>query len=218
MKKVLFIAFALLLTMSLVFAAQSERNVSHKNRTEGNDSRNVRENQTENRGIGQNLSGQIREIKGELREGNYTGSLGQLLSVKQLSANLRELREGSISAKTDLNITAENDTDGKIKFKTKLKNGGEIEIKIMPNTASERALEVLRLKVCSADNNCTIQLKNVGSGKDEKVDYEIQIQRHSKILGIFSKKMSVTTDVDAGTGDVKVKKPWWAFLATEPAE
>ena len=103
-------------------------------------------------------------------------------------------------------------------MKTKLKNGQEIEIKIMPDTASERALERLRLKVCSPEKNCTIQLKDVGSGETEKVQYEVQLERHSRILGIFQKKMQVRAEVDAENGDVNIHKPWWAFLATEPAE
>ena len=84
--------------------------------------------------------------------------------------------------------------------------------------ASKKALEILKVKVCSSDNNCTIQLKDVGSGKTEKIQYEVQLERHSRILGIFEKKMHVIVDVDAETGDTTVHKPWWAFIATEPAE
>ena len=88
----------------------------------------------------------------------------------------------------------------------------------MPDTASERALERLKIKVCSTENNCTIQLKDVGNGKDEKIQYELQIERHSKILGIFQKKMKVSADIDSETGETKIHKPWWAFIASEPAE
>jgi len=171
-----------------------------------------------NQGIGQNLSQQVSEIKEELKDGNYNGSLGQLLNVRELAANLKELRVNGVSAQTELNITAETDSQGKTKLKTKLKNGQEIEIKIMPDVASQKALEILGVKVCSTDNNCTIQLKDVGNGTTEKIQYEIQLERHSKILGIFEKKMQVSVDVDAETGDTNVNKPWWAFLATQTAE
>ena len=41
----------------------------------------------------------------------------------------------------------------------------------------------------------------------------------ARILGIFQAKMQVQAQVDAENGEViKVKKPWWAFLATEPLE
>ncbi|MDP2940556.1 MAG: ice-binding family protein [Candidatus Omnitrophota bacterium] len=175
-------------------------------------------NNQPNQGIGQELSKQIRERKEEIKSGEYTSPLGQLLRVRELAQNLKELRVNSVSAQTDLNITAETDSQGKMKLKTKLRNGQEVEIKIMPDTASERALERLRLKVCSPDNNCIIQLKDVGNGETERIQYEVQLERHSRILGIFQKKMQVSADVDAETGDTKVHKPWWAFLASESEE
>jgi len=210
MKKLLLITLFLILGVSFVFGAQND-SIGKANNSA------VEKNQT-NQGIGQELNEQIRERKEEIKNGNYTSPLGQLLNVKELAANLRELRVNGVSAQTSLNITAETDSEGKTKLKTKLKNGQEIEIKIMPDTASERALERLRLKVCSPEKNCTIQLKDVGSGETEKVQYEVQLERHSRILGIFQKKMQVRAEVDAENGDVNIHKPWWAFLATEPAE
>ena len=51
------------------------------------------------------------------------------------------------------------------------------------------------------------------------MEYNLQIERHSKILGIFEKKMQVSAEVDAETGVVIGEhKPWWAFIAVEPAE
>ena len=210
MKKLLLITLFLILGVSFVFGAQND-SIGKANNSA------VEKNQT-NQGIGQELNEQIRERKEEIKNGNSTSPLGQLLNVKELAANLRELRVNGVSAQTSLNITAETDSEGKTKLKTKLKNGQEIEIKIMPDTASERALERLRLKVCSPEKNCTIQLKDVGSGETEKVQYEVQLERHSRILGIFQKKMQVRAEVDAENGDVNIHKPWWAFLATEPAE
>ena len=203
-------ALFLILGISLVLAAQNN------SIGKANDS-TVEKNQT-NQGIDQGLSEQIKERKEEIKNGNYTGPLGQLLNVKELTANLRELRVNGVSAQTSLNITIETDSEGKTKLRTKLKNGQEKEIKIMPDTASEKALERLKLKVCSPEKNCTIQLKDVGSGETEKVQYEVQLERHSRILGIFQKKMQVRAEVDAENGDVNIHKPWWAFLATEPAE
>lgn len=169
-------------------------------------------------GIGQQLSEQIRARKEEIKSGEYNGSLGQLLRVRELAQNLRELRVNDVPAKTDMNLIADIDSEGKTKLKATLRNGQEKEIKIMPDTASQRALERLRLKVCSPEKNCTIELKDVGNGATEKVQYEVQIERHSRILGIFSKKMQVRAEVDAETGETNVHKPWWAFIATEPAE
>jgi hypothetical protein len=93
-----------------------------------------------------------------------------------------------------------------------------MEIKIMPDTASQIALEQLKIKVCSISNNCTIELKNVGNKNEDTQSYEIQIERHFKILGIFSTKANVKADVDAQTGKIELHKPWWAFISTEPSE
>jgi len=230
MRKILLIVLFLILGISLVLAAQNgsvgkANNSLNKNAIDGKNQTDIERNQTRlrnetnqtNQGIGQQLSQMIRERKEELKAGDYNGSLGQLLRVRELAQNLRELRVNDIPAKTDLNITAETDVEGKTKLKAVLKNGQEKEIKIMPDTASKRALERLKLKVCSTENNCTIQLKDVGSGETEKIQYEVQIERHSRILGIFQKKMQVSADIDAETGVAKLHKPWWAFIATEPA-
>ena len=89
----------------------------------------------------------------------------------------------------------------------------------MPNTASETALQRLRLKVCSEENECQIELKEVAQNNQIKVAYEIKTQRQSKILGLFGARMQVQAQVDAENGEIiQVKKPWWAFLATEPQE
>lgn len=199
---------------------ENETNEDFENETERDDNNDSGENESArgnntNRGIGQELSEQIRERKEELKAGEYNGSLGQLLQVRELAQNLRELRVNGVTAETELNITAETDEKGETNFTVKLNNGRKAQIKIMPDTAAEIALERLRLKVCSTENNCTIQLKDVGNGSKEDISYELQIERHSRILGIFQKKMQVSTEVDAETGEVSnVKKPWWAFIAT----
>ncbi|MFH1248952.1 MAG: hypothetical protein V1660_02265 [archaeon] len=193
-----------------------ENKTQYENNSNHNESGQGSNNETNNsRGIGQELSAQIRELKGELKEGNYTGSLGQLLNVKQLSSDLRELRVKNVSAETNLNVTREQINE-RTKLTVKLNNGKEKEIKIMPDTASERALESLKLNSCSSENNCTIVLKETGVGtKDNSIKYEIQIERHAKLLGLFRIKIAERAEVDAESGDTKVKKPWWAFLAVE---
>jgi len=89
----------------------------------------------------------------------------------------------------------------------------------MPNTASETALQRLRLKNCNEEQGCNIELKEVGQGQQAKLAYEMKTQRQSKVFGLFGARMQVQAQVDAETGEiVRVKKPWWAFLASEPAE
>lgn len=119
---------------------------------------------------------------------------------------------GNVSAHTDLNITQEEEQN-KTRLKVKLSNGRNAEIKIMPDTASERAIERL------GQLNFTIQLKEVGKGNETRLAYELQAERHAKLLWLFRSKMQVKAEVDAENGEIlQVKKPWWAFLASEPEE
>ncbi len=144
----------------------------------------------------------------------YMAQNGETVQVQGEGDQLR-LRAGNVEAGTDgLEITSEGQ-----KLMTRLSNGRNAEIKIMPDTASERALTRLRLKVCNETNNCTLELKQVGTGNQSRLAYEVQVERHSRILGLFQAKMQVKAQVDAENGEVmSTGKPWWAFLATEPEE
>lgn len=97
-----------------------------------------------------------------------------------------------------------------------MSNGRDAEIKVMPNVASEVALERLRLNMC---DNCTLQLKEVGEGNQTRMTYEMKAQKRARVLGIFGSNMKVEASVDAETGEVvRSRKPWWAFLASESDE
>lgn len=100
---------------------------------------------------------------------------------------------------------AENKTFNKNKI-FNLSNGRKAEIKIMPETASERAIERL------GQLNFSVVLKEVGNNQTA---YELTAEKEGKMLGVFKIKGNVSVEVDAETGEVlKMKKPWWAFLAT----
>ena len=88
-----------------------------------------------------------------------------------------------------------------------LSNGRNAEIKILPETASERAVERL------GNLGFNITLKEVGKGDKAKVVYELTGNKEGKFLGIFKIMAKVQAQVDAETGEVKIIKPWWAFLA-----
>ncbi len=127
--------------------------------------------------------------------------------------------ETNTELEVEVDSNGKNDTDVYVK----LGNGRKAQIKVMPDTATERALERLKLRACSEENECTIELKEVGR-KEEishqlRLVYEIQAERHFRILAMFKVKAEVKAQVDAETGElIRVKKPWWAFLATEPEE
>lgn len=125
-----------------------------------------------------------------------------------------KLNSGDVKVETGLPVESEGNT-----IRATQSNGVKSEIKIMPDSASEIALDRLRLKVCSEENNCTIELKEVGEGEQTQIVYELKTQRESKILGLFKKQMKVSAQVNSETGEVVgTDKPWWAFLASEKDE
>ena len=73
-------------------------------------------------------------------------------------------------------------------FKVQLSNGINAEIKVMPETASERAIERLQSKVCTEEEGCQIQLKEivqqngVTQEKEVKAAYEIKAQKEVKLF------------------------------------
>ena len=167
-------------------------------------------------GIGQELNQEVRGKIAELKEGNYSGALGKELDVKSLAFNLLELRTNNVKAKTQMKINAETDENNKTNFKAQLSNGKESEIKIMPDAASETAISRLKLKVCSEENNCTIELKEVGKEDETKAAYDVKAQKQVKILGLFKAKMNVEANVDAETGEIiSSNVPWWASISSE---
>ncbi len=165
--------------------------------------------------------GKEREVRVmyQREEGNETGNKTMKRIQNQTKKEIRkEIKIGnkSIKVKGNLTININNQTR---KIRVRMSNGKNAEIKVMPEKASERALERLRLKVCNESNNCSIELKEVGEGNQTKAAYEVRVRRKAKFLGIFKTRMEVSVDVDAETGEViKIKKPWWAFLVTEPEE
>lgn len=103
----------------------------------------------------------------------------------------------------------QNQSDDLNQEQNQNKNGKD-RIKVMPETASQNAIQKL------GDLGFTIELKEVGKDENGEAKYKYLVEggKDVKILGLFSKKMKVTADVDVETGEVKnVKRPWWSFLA-----
>lgn len=144
-------------------------------------------------------------------EGQFMLENGKTLRFSEEGEQLR-LQTGEHTAECKgCNLTQE---DGRIK--AMMSNGINAEIKIMPDQANERALERLRLRIC---DDCSIELKEVGSGDKARMAYEVKTQKKAKLFGIFGANMKVEAQIDAENGEViKSKKPWWAFLASEEDE
>ena len=173
-------------------------------------------------GTGQGLEdGEIPEpalMQVKAKSGIHMSEKGQEMRIQMGEFQQCKLEVEGISADCPANMAQEK-VQEKTKLHVALSNGKNAEIKVMPNTASETALARLRLKVCSEENNCTIELKEVGNGEQVKMAYELKTQRNSKVFGMFNAKMDVEAQVDAETGElIKSNKPWWAFLASEKEE
>ena len=199
MKKVILLLIMSIFLINLVFAQQGQG--SGNSQITASSQKNI----------------QVQE-QSQIRQGNYTDEKGNKIQIMEKIREKIRLKLNGIEVDCSCNLTQEQ-VQNKTRLKVQLSNGKNSEIKVMPNTASETALKRLRLKVCSQENNCTIELKEVGKGNQTRIAYEIQIQRHAKLLGMFRLKMQTKSQVDAETGElIRVKKPWWAFLAIEPEE
>ena len=56
--------------------------------------------------------------------------------------------------------------------------------------------------------------ERVEANMEEKSIYKVTDKKEVKLFGIFKKKMTIESEVNGATGEVlKVKKPWWSFIA-----
>jgi hypothetical protein len=97
-----------------------------------------------------------------------------------------------------------------------MNNGQNKTIKVMPEVASERAIEALKLRNCNETQGCQIELKEVGQGNQTRLVYEMQSKRQGRFLGLFKTEIKVNSEIDVETGEVSERgKSWWAFLVRE---
>jgi hypothetical protein len=173
------------------------------------------ETQQQNKGEETQIQNQV---KTQVKSGSLTIENGKQIQVEEKANNKIQLKSGNVQAETGMQMTQQQTQTG-TKLQVKLSNGKDSEVKVMPDTASEKALERLRIKVCSEENGCQIELKEVGKGEEVKAAYEVKVQKQAKFLGLFKTKMQVQAQVDAENGEViQEKKPWWAFLAADAEE
>jgi ribosome-associated translation inhibitor RaiA len=134
--------------------------------------------------------------------------------IKQLTENKMQIQNQNVTANTDMELTQEQN-----QIRAQLSNGKYANIMVMPDVASDIAMERLRLRVCSEENNCTIELKETGQGNETKAMYEVKAEKKARLFGLIQMKMQVKAQVNAENGEVmKEERPWWAFLAIEEDE
>jgi len=111
--------------------------------------------------------------------------------------------------KTKVNFSSDRDSSGNLR--AQLSNGRYASIRILPETASATAQA--RINASCERNNCTLELKEVGSKNNTKLVYEVETKKDARFFGIFKTKATVKVQVDAETGEViAINKPWWASI------
>jgi len=151
----------------------------------------------------------------EVNTGTQNQGVASQLQVQTNSEFGSTIRsgEGGTEAKTEMKMSQGEDG----KTYAELSNGMKAEVKVMPETASQKALEVLGAK-CE-ETGCQIELKEVGSGEETKAAYEVKAKKEVKVLGFIKSQMRVKAQVDSETGEVvKTRNAWWGFLAKKNLE
>jgi len=157
---------------------------------------------------GENNRKQIRERVLELVDENQNRYEVTVRTETKANKNETKIKVRNVEVLT--NLAVENITENATMLKLKLSNGNHAEVKIMPDRASEVALEKLRSK------NVTLELKEVGTGNQSRVQYYAEGDREVKLLGLFKVKARITARINAETGEVEqLNEPWWLALATE---
>lgn len=168
------------------------------------------------------------EIKTEIKEDGTTiikeerkffNKEGTLIKLKNIiendGVNIKIKREVEIEGQkieSEIEIGEEFEEDG-VKLKAKLSDGSEQEIKIMPDRASEIAIERLKTK------NFEIELKEVGEENNLKAVYIAQVDDTGRLLGLFKVKIKSKAQIDSETGEIlNLERQWWNFLISKNLE
>ncbi|MBD3309810.1 hypothetical protein GF351_01175 [Candidatus Woesearchaeota archaeon] len=226
MKKILS-CFVLLVLMCFAVSAQAPKGTDEPGT--GLENPDIKEGQETGQGLqpdqaAANATGQAgqpgtvraeEKVQHRVRQGNYVTVQGQNVQIQEESNNRLRIRVQNVTAHTAQEVLQEK-VQNRSRLMLSLSNGKNASIKVMPDTASQRAIQRLQLKVCSEENNCTIELKEVGQGEQMRAAYQVQAEKQVRMLGIWRTRMQVQAQVDAESGEViRSQKPWWAFLAAE---
>lgn len=171
------------------------------------------------------------EIKTEIKEDGTTiieekreflNKEGKLIKLRfrfeNDGENIKIKREVEVEGKkieSELEILEKFEGE-EVQLKAKLSDGSEQEIKIMPDRASEIAIEKLKSK------NFNIELKEVGEENNLKAVYIAKVNENGRLLGLFKVKLKSEAKIDSETGEIlSLEKAWWNFLTiklNEPQE
>jgi hypothetical protein len=198
MKKIFLYAFVFILAISLVFAAGNGTGGV----TGSDDSGNLESGS-------ENASGDGYEVVIQTMNQGEASQL-KVQTSSEFGSTIRS-GDGTAEAQTNMKMTQQQ-VGNQTKTYAQLSNGMNAEIKVMPDVASEKALQVLGAK-CE-ESGCEIELKEVGKGEETKAAYEVKAKKEVKTLGFIKSQMKVRAQINAETGEiVRTRNAWWGFLA-----
>lgn len=145
----------------------------------------------------QDSEGNEREVKIEIKEKDGKRRIKVLGEEKNFSVETRlEIEDDFEDNETDLRVI--------------LSNGRKSAIKIMPDKASEIAIQKLKSK------NFTLQLVEVElRNQNREVIYKASANKSGRLFGIFKTRLNIETHINSETGEaLEIKKPWWAILVS----
>lgn len=142
--------------------------------------------------------------------GLYSSGSGEL----SLSNSHDDSLLAGVDVASTIRVTAPEERESDASVRVSLSNGKFASIRVLPATASARALS--EMNASCAEHDCFIELKEVGSGKNARALYRVHALKPARVFGFINTTMEVRADVSVETGEVvNIDKPWWAFLAVE---
>jgi hypothetical protein len=130
------------------------------------------------------------------------GSINKVEITTEENKKFIFVKEGS--QESTLESKKEIKTSGSVSVKEGKTYLNDKEVKIMPDTASEKAIQTQQI-----NKEITVELKDTG-----KPIYEVSGKKQVKLFGLFKKEMLIKSEIDGNTGEViSVKKPWWNFFS-----
>ena len=85
---------------------------------------------------------------------------------------------------------------------------GEREVKIMPDQVEEKLKERVKAR---------LELRNITL--DENGNYQVQTKKRARLFFLIPVREHVEAQIDSSTGEIlKMKNPWWGFLARDVKE
>src|SRR3989344_4691242 len=200
----IFLLFGMLLHTPIVFADENN-NSGSSNNSEDDDNSTANDSDGDE-DINDSDEDDLNETEDDNDE-NETEDDEDKDNRDRIKIRSREIiTRGNCTIKIEIEL--KEDTNG-TEYKLKARFRGNVtDIKIMPDRASEIAIERLRAL------NFTVELREVSrKGNVSRIVYHARAYKDGRFIGILKLKVRVETQIDPETGEIiGTTKPWWAFF------